>query len=214
MSEVPPTRMNQQIFKVKKKAAQSGHKLLKKKADALKVGTELQLHAGMEEPMDVDPSHTPHRDVSLGSESRSGENKTIRAKIRHGPRKKKRTQSMVVEEYPAVCFARHDTTRHEKRIPSAGSHQCGQCAAVPIGHFFGLVRDKATHDNVMLEHTCRLMHSCIHWQNSDIVWFESIRFILSITLARNVHHVSLCLTEPSTFLSLSLDLSVCIGQIP
>eukprot|EP00540_Astrosyne_radiata_P008349 CAMPEP_0116840490 /NCGR_PEP_ID=MMETSP0418-20121206/10384_1 /TAXON_ID=1158023 /ORGANISM="Astrosyne radiata, Strain 13vi08-1A" /LENGTH=242 /DNA_ID=CAMNT_0004470783 /DNA_START=160 /DNA_END=888 /DNA_ORIENTATION=+ len=36
-AEVPPTRMNQQIFKVKKKAAQSGHKLLKKKADALKV---------------------------------------------------------------------------------------------------------------------------------------------------------------------------------
>ena len=129
-------------------------------------------------------------------------------------KKNAHTQSMVVEEYPAVCFARHDTTRHEKRIPSAGSHQCGQCAAVPIGHFFGLVRDKATHDNVMLEHTCRLMHSCIHWQNSDIVWFESIRFILSITLARNVHHVSLCLTEPSTFLSLSLDLSVCIGQIP
>jgi hypothetical protein len=30
--------MNQQIFKVKKKAAQGGHKLLKKKADALKVG--------------------------------------------------------------------------------------------------------------------------------------------------------------------------------
>ena len=29
--------MNQQIFKVKKKAAESGHKLLKKKADALKV---------------------------------------------------------------------------------------------------------------------------------------------------------------------------------
>jgi len=37
MSEVPPTRMNQQIFKAKKKAAQGGHKLLKKKADALKV---------------------------------------------------------------------------------------------------------------------------------------------------------------------------------
>uniref|UniRef100_A0A7S3L1M3 V-type proton ATPase subunit D n=1 Tax=Amphora coffeiformis TaxID=265554 RepID=A0A7S3L1M3_9STRA len=37
MSEVPPTRMNQQIFKSKLKAAQGGHKLLKKKADALKV---------------------------------------------------------------------------------------------------------------------------------------------------------------------------------
>ena len=37
MSEVPPTRMNQQIFKVKKKAAEGGYKLLKKKADALKV---------------------------------------------------------------------------------------------------------------------------------------------------------------------------------
>lgn len=37
MSEVPPTRMNQQTFKAKLKAAQGGHKLLKKKADALKV---------------------------------------------------------------------------------------------------------------------------------------------------------------------------------
>eukprot|EP00527_Entomoneis_sp_CCMP2396_P002559 CAMPEP_0198137118 /NCGR_PEP_ID=MMETSP1443-20131203/662_1 /TAXON_ID=186043 /ORGANISM="Entomoneis sp., Strain CCMP2396" /LENGTH=247 /DNA_ID=CAMNT_0043798451 /DNA_START=163 /DNA_END=906 /DNA_ORIENTATION=- len=37
MSEVPPTRMNQQVYKGKCKAAQGGHRLLKKKADALKV---------------------------------------------------------------------------------------------------------------------------------------------------------------------------------
>mmetsp|Transcript_11612 Transcript_11612/g.27923 ORF Transcript_11612/g.27923 Transcript_11612/m.27923 type:complete len:246 (-) Transcript_11612:86-823(-) len=37
MAEVPPTRMNQQVYKLKLKAAQGGHRLLKKKADALKV---------------------------------------------------------------------------------------------------------------------------------------------------------------------------------
>jgi vacuolar-type H+-ATPase subunit D/Vma8 len=37
MSLIPPTRMNEQVFKGKKKAAVGGHKLLKKKADALKV---------------------------------------------------------------------------------------------------------------------------------------------------------------------------------
>mmetsp|Transcript_27686 Transcript_27686/g.40883 ORF Transcript_27686/g.40883 Transcript_27686/m.40883 type:complete len:247 (-) Transcript_27686:174-914(-) len=36
-AQVPPTRMNQQVFKGKKKAADGGFKLLKKKADALKV---------------------------------------------------------------------------------------------------------------------------------------------------------------------------------
>lgn len=48
MSEIPPTRMNQQIFKGKKKAAQGGHKLLKKKADALKVSGDMLLKCIME----------------------------------------------------------------------------------------------------------------------------------------------------------------------
>jgi V-type H+-transporting ATPase subunit D len=37
MSDVPPTRMNLQTFKIKALAAKKGYDLLKKKSDALKV---------------------------------------------------------------------------------------------------------------------------------------------------------------------------------
>ena len=46
LSQVPPTRMNLQVFKGRKDGAKKGYDLLKNKADALKVMLSFAKYAG------------------------------------------------------------------------------------------------------------------------------------------------------------------------